>query len=470
MKKITISPVTRIEGHAQVTISLDDRGEVADAHFAATELRGFEKFLEGAAIEEAPRITPRICGICPTVHHLAAAKAVDEIFGAAIPQTGYNLRELLIAGQMISSHATHLFFLGMPDFLLDGEGPATRNIAGLAKADEGLARMAIEARKIGQRITEESGGKPIHPVSAVPGGMSFALQEAKRAALEGYAKRAVEIGKTTWQLVSAGLDKKKDILDLGTVTSDFLAMTAGGRFETYDGNFRMVAADGSQLGEFAAKDYASYIEEYAEPYSYMKFTRLKKGSGFYRVGPLARVNVVDAMGTPEADRLLAEFRAKYGRIAQHPFLYHAARVIEFTAASERALALLQDRSITDKHVRTETGGVKSLRGIGIVEAPRGTLIHYYTVNDRGYITRANFIVATGHNNRAIDRGVLEASKKLVHGGNADEGTLNRIEMVVRAYDPCVSCATHAIGRMPITLRIIDSEGTIISEVKRWKQC
>ncbi len=470
MKSITISPITRIEGHAQVTISLDDKGDVADAHFHATELRGFEKFLEGAAVEEAPRITPRICGICPTVHHLAAAKAVDEVYGATIPETARKMRELLIQGQYISSHALHLFMLAMPDFLLDGATAATRNVAGLAKANESLARTAIEARKIGQRITEESGGKPIHPVSAVPGGMSFALTEAKRVELEGYAKKAVETGRTAWQLVSAEFEKKKEILDLGTVSSDFLAMTNGGKWETYDGTFRMLTADGGQLGEFAAKDYATYIEEQTEPYSYMKFTKLKKGSGFYRVGPLARVNAVDAMGTPEADKMLAEFRSRYGRIGQHPFLYHAARTIEFTAASERALALLQDKSITDKNVRTATGGVKSLRGVGIVEAPRGTLIHDYTVNDGGFITKASLIVATGHNNRAIDRGVLEASKKLIRGGNADEGTLNRIEMVVRAYDPCVSCATHAIGRMPLSLKIIDCNGKMVEEVSRWKRC
>ncbi|MGA9139131.1 MAG: Ni/Fe hydrogenase subunit alpha [Methanocella sp.] len=466
MKKITISPITRIEGHAQVTISLDDKGEVADAHFGATELRGFEKFLEGAAVEEAPRITPRICGICPTVHHLAAAKAVDEIYGATIPPTAYKMRELLIAGQMISSHALHLFFLGMPDFLLDGATPATRNVVGLVQANESLARTAIEARKIGQRITEESGGKPIHAVSAVPGGMSFALPEQKRAELEAYAKKAVGIGQAAWQLVNAEFEKKKDIIALGTVTTDFLAMTNGGKFETYDGMFRMVAADGSQLGEFAAKQYADYIEESAEAYSYMKFTKLKRGSGFYRVGPLARINAVDAMGMPEADKMLGEFRAKFGRIAQHPFLYHAARVIEFTAASERALALLQDKAITDRNVRTETGGVKNTRGIGIVEAPRGTLIHDYTVNDKGFITRANFIVATGHNNRAIDRGVLSAAKQLIHGENVEEKVLNRIEMVVRAYDPCVSCATHTVGRMPIMLKIIDSEGNIIREAVR----
>jgi F420-non-reducing hydrogenase large subunit len=466
MKTITITPITRVEGHAQVTISLDDKGEVASAHFNATELRGFEKFMEGAAVEEAPRITPRICGICPTVHHLAAAKAVDEIFGATVPDAGLKLRELLIQGQLISSHATHLFFLGMPDFLLEGATPATRNFVGLAKANEGLVRMAIEARKTGQRITEESGGKPIHPVSAVPGGMAFALPETKRAALEPDAKRAVEIGKTTWSLVSSEFEKQKELLDLGSVQSDFLAMTAGGKFEMYDGTFKAVAADGSPIVEFQSGQYADLIEETAEPYSYMKFTKLKKGSGFYRVGPLARVNVVDSMGTPEADKMLAEFRAKYGRVAQQPLLYHLARVIEFTSASERALALLQDKGITDRNVRNETGAVKKTRGVGIVEAPRGTLIHDYTVDDKGFITRANFVVATGHNNRAIDRGVTEAAKKLIHGDNVAEPTLNKIEMVVRAYDPCVSCATHTVGRMPITLTIMNSNGNVIKEVKR----
>lgn len=467
MKKITISPITRIEGHASVTVQLDDKGEVADAHFHATELRGFEKFLEGAAIEEAPRITPRICGICPTVHHLAAAKAVDEVFGITIPEAAYRMRELLIAGQLISSHSLHLFMLSMPDYILEGASPATRNVVGLAKANEGLVRMAIEARKIGQRITEESGGKPIHPVSAVPGGMSFSLTEQKRAELEAYAKRALEIAVATWGLVNAEFDKRADFVKtLGVVQTDFIGITSGGKFETYDGPIRMMDSSGGPLGDFLAKDYASNIEEYAEPYSYMKFTRLKSGSGLYRVGPLARVNIVDSMGYPESDKMLAEFRAKYGRVPQQPVLYNLARIIELTAASERALALLQDKAVTDKNVRNPVTGVKNTRGIGIVEATRGTLIHDYKVNDKGFITSANLIVATGHNNRAIDRGVFEAAKKYIHGDNADEATLNKIEMVVRAYDPCVSCATHAIGRIPIILSLFDSEGKVIREVKR----
>lgn len=467
MKKLTIHPITRIEGHASVTVQLDDKGEVSAANFHATELRGFEKFLEGAAVEEAPRITPRICGICPTVHHLAAAKAVDEVFGASIPEAAYRMRELLSMGQLISSHATHFFLLGMPDYLLSGASQATRNFTGLAKTNESLVRTAIEARKIGQRITEESGGKPIHPVSAVPGGMSFSLTEPKRAELEAYAKRAVEIGKSTWSLAFGEFEKLADLVNtLGVVQTDFIGITANGRWETYDGAVRMVDANAGKLGDFQSKDYTSHIEEYAEPYSYMKFTRLKSGSGFYRVGPLARVNIVDSMGYPEADRMLAEFRARYGRAPQQPVLYHLARVIEYTAAAERALAILQDKAVTDKNVRNPVTGVKNLRGVGIVEATRGTLIHDYTVNDKGFITSANLIVATGHNNRAIDRGVFEAAKKYIHGDNADEATLNKIEMVVRAYDPCVSCATHAIGRMPIILSLFDSEGKIIKEVKR----
>lgn len=468
MKKLTITPVTRIEGHASVTVHLDDKGDAVDAHFHATELRGFEKFLEGAAVEEAPRITPRVCGICPTVHHLASAKAVDEIFGMQIPDAAYKLRELLISGQQISSHALHIFYLGMPDFLLGPDSPpALRNVAGVAKLNEAFARQAIEARKIGQRITEEIGGKAIHPVSAIPGGMSFVLSKEKRAELEAYAKKAVEIGKNGWEFIIPQMEKYTDMInEIGIVQSDFMGLTKGGKWEQYDGLIKAIDANGSTLCEYPGKDYLSYIEEKAEIYSYMKFTYLKKGSGFYRVGPLARLNVVDAMGYPEADKMLAEFRKKFGRIPQQPFLYHLARVIEYTAASERALSLLQDPAILDKKVRNESGGVKNTRGVGVVEAPRGTLIHDYTVNDKGFITKANLIVATGHNNQAMDKGVLQAAKKLIKGGNVTEGTLNRIEMVIRAYDPCVSCATHAIGRMPVKLTVYDSDNNIISEVTR----
>ncbi len=468
MKKLTIHPLSRIEGHASVTVNLDDRGEVADAHFHATELRGFEKFLEGAAVEEAPRITPRICGICPTAHHLASAKAVDEIFGAQVPETAIKLRKLLMMGQLIHSHALHLFFLAMPDYILGPDtSPAKRNVVGLVQANAELAKTAIEGRKIGQRITEETGGKPIHAVSAVPGGMSFALSAEKRAQLEEMAKRSVAIAGIAWPLVMQQMEKYSDLVNgIGLMQSDFVGLTRNSKLEFYDGNVRAMDANAGTLADFPGREYLGYIEEIAEPYSYMKFTKLKRGNGFYRVGPLARVNVVDSIGTPEADKMLAEFRQKYGRAPQQSLLYHAARTIEYMAASETALALLQDPGITDKNVRAPVTGVKNTRGVGVVEATRGTLIHDYTVNDKGFITKANLIVATGHNNRAIDKGVLQASQKLIHGDNVSEGILNRIEMVVRAYDPCVSCATHAVGRMPLLLTVIDSEGTIVREVTR----
>ncbi len=307
MKKLTITPLSRIEGHASVTINLDDKGEVANAHFHATELRGFEKFLEGAAVEEAPRITPRICGICPTAHHLASAKAVDEIFGAQVPEGAIKLRKLLMMGQLIHSHALHLFFLAMPDYILGPDtSPATRNIVGLVQANAGLAKTAIEGRKIGQRITEETGGKPIHAVSAVPGGMSFALSGEKRAQLETMAKRSVDIVKIAWPLVMQQMEKYSDLVNgVGLVQSDFVGLTRDNKLEFYDGNVRAMDANAGRIADFPGKDYLNYIEEMAELYSYMKFTRLKVGNGFYRVGPLARVNVIDSAGTPEADRMLA---------------------------------------------------------------------------------------------------------------------------------------------------------------------
>jgi F420-non-reducing hydrogenase large subunit len=356
----------------------------------------------------------------------------------------------------------------MPDFILGPDSdPSKRNVAGLAKANPELTKKAIEARKIGQRITEDVGGKAIHPVSAVPGGMSFSITPEKKAELEAFAKRSVEIATESYRLIMPLFDKYMDMVnDIGLVQSDFLGMTGSGRFEQYDGSIKAIGPDGGALCEFSGKDYLNYIDEKAEPYSYMKFTYLKKGSGFYRVGPLARLNVVDSMGTPEADRMLAEFRAKFGRVPQQPFLYHIARLIEYTAASEKALAILQNGPVTEKKVRNETGPVKNTRGVGVVEAPRGTLIHDYAVNEKGFITRANLIVATGHNNQAMDKGVLQASKKLIKGGNVSEGALNRIEMVVRAYDPCVSCATHAISRWPIMLRVLNSDGKVIREVKK----
>ena len=449
MKEITISPVTRIEGHAGVRIYLNDRGEVDSAHFQVVELRGFEKFLVGAAIEEAPRITPRICGICPSAHHLAAAKATDRIFGVTPPATGKNLRELLGLGQFVHSHALHFFMLTAPDFILSPDAPPEeRNVVGLARHSPDIARKAITVRKFGQRLTEAVGGKPIHPANALPGGMSAPLTEGKRDELAAMADEALGIAREGWEIAKNLLDGVDT--EIGAVRTGFMGMTNHGLYSTYDGPVAMLDPDGGRIGSFSGQDYTNFVEEYSEDWSYLKFARLK-GGGYYRVGPLARLNIVERMGTEHADAALAEYRERFGTVTQAPLAYHLARYIEFLASCERAKDLLADPGITGSGIRTPAGKVVNRRGVGIIEAPRGTLIHDYTVNDAGIIEKCNLIVATCQNNYAIDRGVEDMARRVVKNGTLTEGAANRIEMIIRAYDPCISCATHAIGRMPLRI-------------------
>ncbi|HQD26012.1 MULTISPECIES: Ni/Fe hydrogenase subunit alpha [Methanoculleus] len=452
MKEITISPVTRIEGHAGVKIFLNDQGEVDSAHFQVVELRGFEKFLIGAAIEEAPRITPRICGICPSAHHLAAAKATDQIFGVEPPATGKKLRELLNIGQFVHSHALHFFMLAAPDFILGYDAPVeSRNVIGLARQSPELAKKAIAVRKFGQRLTEGVGGKPIHPANAIPGGMSAPLTEGKRAELAGMAKEALEIALEGWDIARTLLDGVDT--EIGAVRTGFMGMSKHGLHSTYEGPVAMLGPDGGRIGSFFGEEYPNFIEEYSEDWSYLKFARFK-GGDYYRVGPLARLNIVERMGTEHADAALKEYRERFGAVTQAALAYHLARYIEFVASCERAVELLSDPGITASDTRTPVGGVVNRRGVGIIEAPRGTLIHDYTVNEAGIIERCNLIVATCQNNYAIDRGVEDMARRVVENGALTEGAANRIEMIIRAYDPCISCATHAIGRMPLRIECV----------------
>ncbi|MDV2482276.1 Ni/Fe hydrogenase subunit alpha [Methanoculleus sp. Wushi-C6] len=452
MKEITISPVTRIEGHAGIRIYLDDKGAVDSAHFQVVELRGFEKFLVGAAVEEAPRITPRICGICPSAHHLAAAKATDRIFGVEPPATGKKLRELLNIGQFVHSHALHFFMLAAPDFILGHDAPAeSRNVIGLARNSPEIAKKAIAVRKFGQRLTEAVGGKPIHPANALPGGMSAPLTEGKRAELAVMAEEALGIAREGWEIARNLLDGVDT--EVGAVRTGFLGMANQGVYSTYDGSVAMLGADGGRAGSFSDADYTKFIEEYSEDWSYLKFARFK-GGDYYRVGPLARLNIVERMGTEHADAALTEYRERFGTVAQAPLAYHLARYIEFIASCERAADLLSDPGITGSDIRARVGKVVNRRGVGIIEAPRGTLIHDYTVNEAGIIERCNLIVATCQNNYAIDRGVEDMARRVVENGALTEGAANRIEMIVRAYDPCISCATHAIGRMPLRIECV----------------
>ncbi len=480
MKNIEIGPVSRIEGHGKVTVQIDDSGNVTDAHFHVMEIRGFEKFLEGAAVEEAPRITPRICGVCQTAHHIAAAKATDQVFGLEPPETAKKLRELMLLGQYIHSHSLHFYFLAGPDLVMGPESdPAMRNVLGILKTNPELGMMAIKTRKIGQEITGIVGGKPISPVTAIPGGQSRGITSEQQADLLAKAKNAVELVGQGFEVAKPLFTKYAEAIELlGPVETHFGALTKnGGDISFYDGDVKVIDAAGNPVHEFAPIDYLDYIEEKVQPWSYMKFPYLKQigfPEGNYRVGAMARLNVIDNIPTEKASELFAEYKENFG-LAQNPLVYHYARLIELMYASERAVQLLEDDSITGTDIRqplTEKLMTKdeakesseTRRGVGMIEATRGILIHDYETDAAGFITRANLIVSTGQNNLAMDIGVRETAKKLIHGEEVSEGLRNQLEMVIRAYDPCLSCATHAIDEsLPFVVDIHDSEGRLIKK-------
>ncbi len=480
MKNIEIAPISRIEGHGKVTVQIDDSGNVSDAHFHVMEIRGFEKFLEGAAVEEAPRITPRICGVCQTSHHIASAKATDQVFGLEPPETAKKLRELLLLGQFIASHSLHFYFLAAPDFVMGPESdPAMRNVVGILKTNPDLGMIAIKTRKIGQQITASVGGKPISPVTAVPGGMSRGLTSDQQTDLLGKAKEAIGLLEKGIEVAKPLFAKYADLIELlGPVETHFTSLTKnGGDISFYDGNVKVIDPSGNPVVEFEPEDYLNYIEEKVEPWSYMKFPYLKQigyPDGNYRVGPMARLNVIDNIPAEKAAELFAEYKENFG-LAQNPLLYHYARLIELMYSAERAVQLLEDDSITGTDIRQpiteklmtkeeakESGETR--RGVGVIEATRGTLIHDFETDAAGFINRANLIVSTGQNNLAIDIGVRETAKKLIHGEEVSEGLKNQLEMIIRAYDVCLSCATHAIdGSSPLEVDIYDSEGKLVKK-------
>ncbi len=480
MKNIEIAPISRIEGHGKVTVQVDDSGNVSDAHFHVMEIRGFEKFLEGAAVEEAPRITPRICGVCQTSHHIASAKATDQVFGLEPPETAKKLRELLLLGQYIMSHSLHFYFLAGPDLVMGPESdPAMRNVVGILKTNPDLGMMAIKTRKIGQQITAMVGGKPISPVTAVPGGMSRGLTSDQQADLLGKAKEAIGLVEKGIEVAKPLFTKYAEAIELlGPVETHFGALTKnGGDISFYEGNVKVIDPSGNPVNEFAPEDYLNYIEEKVQPWSYMKFPYLKQigyPDGNYRVGPMARLNVIDNIPTEKAAELFAEYKENFG-LAQNPLLYHYARLIELMYSAERAVQLLEDDGITGTDIRqpiTEQLMTKAeakessetRRGVGMIEATRGMLIHDFETDAAGFINRANLIVSTGQNNLAIDIGVRETAKKLIHGEEVSEGLKNQLEMIIRAYDVCLSCATHAIdGSSPLEVDIYDSEGKLLKK-------
>jgi F420-non-reducing hydrogenase large subunit len=472
-KTLVIQPVSRIEGHAKITVQLDDSGNVADARVNVIELRGFEQFCLGKPVEEMPRITNRICGVCPWSHHLASAKTTDAIFGVKPPPAGEKLRRLCNSIAFMEEHILHFYILAGPDFVMgpDAEYPI-RNVIGMVSAVPEVARRVVKVRQMCARMLEIIAGKAIHPAAAVPGGFSRPLQPAERDQLLPMAEEALDMAKFTIAFAKSDIfPKYLDVVKtVGTLTSGFLGtVTADGAFDLYDGKLRLMAADGT-YEDFETQNYTDHIGEHVEDWTYLKFPYAKRKGDFklesgapslYRVNSLARINVADYIPTPLAQKELEEFRANFGRPAQLTLLYHWARLIELLYNAEAAVALLNDPEITSRETRVKVTP-RAARGIGAVEAPRGTLIHDYTTDEEGLITHVNLIVGTCQNNAAINLSVKQAAQKLIKDGVYDQGILNTVEMTIRAYDPCLSCATHRMdGRLPVKMEIYGPDGKLV---------
>jgi len=474
-KTITIAPVTRIEGHAKVTIHLDDAGNVADTQVNVVELRGFEKFCIGRPVEEMPRIVTSICGVCPWSHHLASAKANDAVFGVTPPGAGRKLRELCNAIAYTEEHILHFFFLAGADFVMGPDADyAVRNVLGIAQANPEIAKKVIRNRHMGARMLSIVSGKSIHPVTAVPGGFSKPLTEQERERLLPMADEVLEFAKFAIGFAKQSIFPKylDAIKTLGVTKTGFLGtVTDDGALNLYDGKLRLMKPDGSYT-DFAYDRYAEHLGEKVLAWSYLKFPYAKAwGEGFdmnldapkgiYRTNTLARINVCDRVATPLAQAEFEEFRAKFGRPAQHTLLYHYARLIELLYNAELVVQLLNEPDITSTETRVPVKP-RAGRGVGCVEAPRGTLIHDYQTDDEGMVTDVNLIVGTTHNNAPINMSVKQAATSLIKNGQYDQGVLNKVEMAIRAYDPCLSCATHALdGTLPVKVEIFDHTGQLL---------
>ena len=480
MKTITIYPVTRLEGHAKITINLDDDGNVADTFVNVVELRGFEKFCIGRPVEELPRIVTSICGVCPWHHHLASAKANDAVFGVTPPPTGTKLRDLCQSIAYCSDKILHFFFLAGPDFVMGPDADySVRNVIGIAQANPEIGKKVIRTRHLGTQMLLIASGKSIHPVTAVPGGFSKPLTEAERQQLIPMADEVLEFAKFAIAFAKESIFPKylELIKSVGIIETGFLGtVTDDGTLELYDGKARLMKPDGS-YEEFQYDQYTEHIGEHVEPWSYMKFPYAKNWgqismdldnpSAIYRTNTLARINVCDRISTPLAQTELEEFRKSFGRPAQQTLLYNYARLIELVYNAEHVLELLNDPEITGKETRVPVTP-RAARGVGCVEAPRGTLIHDYETDENGLITNVNLIVGTTHNNAPINMSVKQAAKTLIKDGNYDQGILNKVEMAIRAYDPCLSCATHKLdGSIAVKLEIRNSHGTVIDTVANW---
>jgi NAD-reducing hydrogenase large subunit len=471
-QKIVIDPVTRIEGHSKISIHLDDEGRVEEAYFHVTQFRGFEKFCEGRPFSEMPSVMARICGICPVSHLLASAKACDAILAVRIPENATRLRRILNLAQIVQSHALSFFYLSSADLLLGMDAdPATRNLFGVIKANPALARDGVRLRQYGQQIIEWMAGKRIHPTWVVPGGVNEPLTAEKRDLILAGLPEAMQIARRTLEWFKSENERfREEIRTFANFPSLFMGLVGeDGGLEHYDGKLRFLDAGGHVVADgIDGASYADHIAELAHPWTYLKTSFYKPmgyPEGVYRVGPLARLNIIDGCGTPRASQEWAEFRELDRGAVLSSFYYHYARLIEILYALETIEQLLSAPQVLDKNVRAFASANNS-EGVGVTEAPRGTLIHHYKVDRDGLITWANLIIATGHNNAAMNRGVLQVARHFVHGNRLQEGMLNRVEAVIRTFDPCLSCSTHAGGRLALEIELCDPAGEVLDTIRQ----
>jgi len=484
-RKISIDPITRLEGHGKIEIFLDDRGDVSRAFMQVPELRGFEQFAKGRLAEDMPQITSRICGVCPTAHHMAATKALDDLYKVEPPPAGKAIRELVYNAFMAEDHALHFYFLGGPDFVVGPTAPAAeRNILGvIAKVGTETGKTVIAMRRRLRELIAIAGGKVIHPVLGLPGGVAKPITAEQQKQFQVLAADAVGFAQFTLKVFEDVVLKNAEYVKL--ITSDtfthrthYMGMVdAQDRPNFYDGKLKVISPEGKDVARFAARQYLDFIAEHVEPWSYMKFCYLKpvgwKGftegaeSGIYAVAPLARLNVASGMATPLAQQAYTKMYEVLGaKPVHHTLGNHWARVIELLYATERLQEIANDPVLVDPNVRTLPTATPQ-EGVGVVEAPRGTLIHHYQTDERGVITMANLIVATQGNAARMAMGVEKAAKGLISGKQVNDGLLNMVEMAFRAYDPCLGCATHSLlGEMPLEVTLRDPDGEIVQVIRR----
>lgn len=476
MVELTLEPVTRIEGHAKITVDLDEEGNVKDTKLHVMEFRGFEKFLQGRPIEEVPRIVPRICGICDVQHHLAAAKACDQVFGYnddEIAPAAYKMREIMNWASVMHSHALSFYFLSAPDFI-GGSDRKTRNVFQIIEDKPELAKKALELRRNAQDIVTAIGGRPIHQVSNTPGGITTELTDEEQKDNLAKAKRALELSLDTYEVAQPIFEENMDLIKtLGYVETYHTGLVnkKDGSWDMYNGNVRMCDKEGNKYAEFASQDYTDYIAEGVKPYSWLKFPYVKEvgyPEGVYRVAPLSRINVCDKMpdAAPTAQGYLNDFRENFG-YAQETLLFHPARLIELVASAELAVDGLEGDLSGEKRPGAIDRSQITGEGVGIVEASRGTLTHHYKTDENGLVTEANIVVATVQNNPAMEMGIDQVAKTYIKPGvEVDDKIFNLMEMVIRAYDPCLSCATHQMDtQMRLsTIEVYDHMGNLVQKV------